>query len=358
MKIRITLILAVFIFTPVGSSNASIFNKAWEATKSAAKSTGKAIGKVTTGTVKTVEATARAGRETFTGGSVSTELKDAEKHLKDTTKGTYDAVTGILKTTGYGVVATADGAVNVLDEGGQEIQDFLCDIVGKEPGEDCNVSGGVQINSDGDITGTDGNGHLVEKSEVVKEIDFYLDNAEWYDGTTKYVMPEELFMAAKEFKNKTIWPGEPISYEIFPPNKTGKIRNDAAGLGSYGSPRRGRNHRGVDYLSKVGSDVIAPVSGVVTRITHVYKDQAKNKHLKGIVIGNTFSSGYQTKVFYVEPNANIKKGSVVIRGHTVIGKSQSMLFIHAKAKDHIHVEIHGPNGILVPVSRVGMDKIK
>ncbi|MBP6734849.1 MAG: peptidoglycan DD-metalloendopeptidase family protein, partial [Chromatiaceae bacterium] len=137
---------------------------------------------------------------------------------------------------------------------------------------------------------------------------------------------------------------------IFPPNKTGEIRNDNVGQGYFGAPRSNGHgyHRGVDYLSKLGDPVIAPVSGIVERITRPYKDPVKNKHLQGIVIKNSVSRDFETVVFYVDPNKSLKKGSVVIAGQTELGKAQSMMFIHNGAKDHIHVEIHGPNNIVVP----------
>jgi len=365
-KNLLLVLLSVLSLSMTTPATAGCCKKLWKKVKTAAHKTVKAAEKAASGIGHAVEGTVKAPVALVTGKSVSKELKKVGDGIVDT-------VTGTVETAGYGTLTVVGGAAvgigatvdTVLDVGngiGKEVEDYICGLVGKEPGKGCNVSGGISVSTNGDINLIDGSGNPSEKQAAAEEVNFYFDSAVWYDGSTKFVLPDELYEAAKEFKEKTIWPGEPIAYEIFPPNRTGEIRSDEAGSGYYGAPRKNAYgfHRGIDFLSKAGTDTVAPVSGVIIRITPVYSDKVKNKNLTGVVIRNTSNGNYETKVFYVEPNEDIKPGKIVVAGITLLGKTQSMMFIHANAQDHIHVEIDridGTSNSLVPVTRKWLENI-
>ncbi|WJG10931.1 peptidoglycan DD-metalloendopeptidase family protein [Aliiglaciecola sp. LCG003] len=224
-------------------------------------------------------------------------------------------------------------------------------------GGDGQCGGGIGVNSEGEFVALDKDGNPSEvpdpESDLGKDISYYITEPTWHDGSTKFVESDEFFKSVEEYKAKTIWPGQAISFEIHPPNTSGKIRNDVpGGFGHFGAPRGNRKHAGVDFASAVGSEVIAPVSGTIARFTPVYGDPLKNHHLVGIVIKNDVNPNYETKVFYVKPDKNLKVGDYVEGGTSRLGKTQNLDFIHdTRLTPHIHVEIKGPHGHTVPVTK-------
>lgn len=226
-----------------------------------------------------------------------------------------------------------------------------------EMGTESECGFGVSYDSEDGVALTDSAG---QRSDVPPSQSSGLEMFEIYDepleeGFSLYGDPELLFKSALFFENTEIWAGDGIELGVFPPNNTGAVRNDSAGAGHFGAPRGNRRHLGVDYLSPAGANVVAPVSGEVLRISNVYRDEAKNRHLRAIVIQNTTDASYTAKVLYVQPSADIRPGIFVERGKTILGVTQSLRDIHPNATDHIHVQIHGPNGIVAPIETNGME---
>lgn len=112
-------------------------------------------------------------------------------------------------------------------------------------------------------------------------------------------------------------------------NPTGNdIRNDSAGQGTYGSPRRGgRLHAGLDIQGDAGTNVAAPTSGRIIR-DPIAPDQAIQ-----IVDDNR---NITTRLVHINPDntligTNIQEGAVIgtVRDMNV----RNML-------NHVHVEIY------------------
>ena len=70
-----------------------------------------------------------------------------------------DAVGDVIEDVVDFADDVGDDAVKVIDEAGEDFAKFVCGLVGKEPGQGCNVSAGVSVNSKEDIVLTDGEGN-------------------------------------------------------------------------------------------------------------------------------------------------------------------------------------------------------
>jgi len=114
---------------------------------------------------------------------------------------------------------------------------------------------------------------------------------------------------------------------------TGKgLRSDSSGDGRYGSPRGKRKHRGRDYLCEPDQGIVAPISGIITRVAYPYAD----KSYSGVEIEGKHLT---VKMFYLNPLPSFIRQEV-FQGQ-IIGFAQN---IAAKYKDsnmlpHIHLEI-------------------
>jgi murein DD-endopeptidase MepM/ murein hydrolase activator NlpD len=125
-------------------------------------------------------------------------------------------------------------------------------------------------------------------------------------------------------------------------NPTGKSPrdHDAYGYGAFGASRDGgvRDHEGVDYTAAAGQPVVAPISGLVTRIGYAYSDAPE---LKFVEITNP-ALGYVARVFYVDPLVAV--GDMVRLGH-VVGRAHSLQARYPGGMtDHVHMELMGPKG--------------
>lgn len=107
---------------------------------------------------------------------------------------------------------------------------------------------------------------------------------------------------------------------------------DARGQGHFGAPRGSRLHKGQDIVGQSGQDVLAPMSGVVTKIGYSYDDDLSFRyiHIKG--------EEASARVHYVKPSDDIKLGSEVERGE-VIGSLLSLKERYPGITDHAHLEL-------------------
>jgi murein DD-endopeptidase MepM/ murein hydrolase activator NlpD len=110
--------------------------------------------------------------------------------------------------------------------------------------------------------------------------------------------------------------------------------HDRFGDGYFHASRSGgaREHEGVDYDSRAGQQVVAPISGYVARIGLAYPDDAR---LKYVEIDNP-ALHLQARVFYVEPEVQV--GQTVELGGS-IGEALSLQARYAGITNHVHLEI-------------------
>ena len=116
-------------------------------------------------------------------------------------------------------------------------------------------------------------------------------------------------------------------------NPTGLgIRNDSKGSGLYRAKRGHRLHAGLDFLCVPGQDVVAPISGIVTRKVTVYRGESEWVGLE--IVGKKG----KIKLFYVTPCSGII-GTHIIEG-TVVGIAQDISLKYGEEMHpHVHLEI-------------------
>lgn len=166
-------------------------------------------------------------------------------------------------------------------------------------------------------------------------------------------------MAAKPQKpvrKELVWSGSDIDGDGAPDfaNPTGGAPrgHDEFGDGRFGARRDGgsRDHEGVDYVAKAGQDVLAPISGYVTKIGYAY---AGSSDLKFVEISNP-ALGYVARAFYVTPGVEV--GQTVRLGE-VIGTDQSLQKHYPGITDHVHLEVMEPGGERVNAAELIVKKL-
>jgi RHS repeat-associated protein len=110
---------------------------------------------------------------------------------------------------------------------------------------------------------------------------------------------------------------------------------DEQGCGSFGDPRGGRFHMGLDIVGEPGQQVVAARDGVITRISGVYRSPTPaTRDLRYIEI--TSPDGYSIRQMYVAPADGISVGTTVRAGQG-IGTLQRLPY--EGITQHVHVEI-------------------
>lgn len=120
-----------------------------------------------------------------------------------------------------------------------------------------------------------------------------------------------------------------------------QIRNDAMGSGIFGASRSGgtRQHKGIDILFAPGENVLAPITGKITRLAIPY---ANDPNYSGIEMKN---DDFRIIMFYINPL--FAAGSAVAAGQ-VIAKAQNIAAKHGGGMlNHVHIEVYDNRGILV-----------
>ena len=138
---------------------------------------------------------------------------------------------------------------------------------------------------------------------------------------------------------RVIWEGADIDSDGRPDfaNPTGNAprTHDAYGEGEFGASRDGgaRKHEGVDFIAHAGQDVLAPISGYVTKIGYAYPG---DRSLKFVEITNP-ALHYSARVFYVNPKVDV--GEPVAVGRP-IGTARSLQRKYPGGMtDHVHLEV-------------------
>ncbi len=133
-------------------------------------------------------------------------------------------------------------------------------------------------------------------------------------------------MAAKPQKpvrKELVWSGSDIDGDGRPTSPTRPAARRAATTSSAtagsapAATATPRDHEGVDYVAKAGQDVLAPISGYVTKIGYAY---AGSSDLKFVEINNP-ALGYVARAFYVTPAS---RSAGRCRLGEVIGTDQSL----------------------------------
>jgi hypothetical protein len=119
-------------------------------------------------------------------------------------------------------------------------------------------------------------------------------------------------------------------------NPTGEAPrgHDAFGDGRFHARRDGgaRPHEGVDYDSRAGQDVVAPISGYVTRVGYAYPGDERFRYVEIVNPALRLTA----RVFYVNPRVAV--GDSVELGRP-IGAAHSLQARYAGITDHVHLEI-------------------
>lgn len=149
-----------------------------------------------------------------------------------------------------------------------------------------------------------------------------------------------------------VWTGKDLDGDGQPDfvNPTGgEVReHDAYGYGHFGARRDGgsREHEGVDFIATAGQQVLAPISGFVTKIGLAYPGDTT---LQFVEITNP-ALGQVARVFYIDPLVEV--GGAVALGHPV-GIARTLQDKYAGGMtDHVHLELMDTRGQRFDAQRV------
>ncbi len=244
----------------------------------------------------------------------------------------------------------ADETIRVVTEIGEEFEKFICNVAGREPGENCNVSAGVAVNSDGTVVLTTGQGQPSETPPVMQEFDVLawerkMELQDFYYQLEQFVSnpyqvglslglvsivenigPQGNWIAKDYFNGQSPWS----------PTDSGTIRvNDDGGWGLVGARRfdndgSPRLHTGTDYLTKPGENIKATVDGVVVEANQMSNGLSK------IVI--RLDSGAEAKILYATPHVSVGD---MVRRDDIIASAEDLHSNNTyptSVSNHIHIE--------------------
>ena len=116
---------------------------------------------------------------------------------------------------------------------------------------------------------------------------------------------------------------------------------DKYGSGEFGASRGEREHKGIDLACYPDTEILSPVSGVVSKLGYPYKDDLNFMYVQITVSGGTFH-----RVFYIIPAVSLGD---VVDNMTVIGLSQDLTQRYPGITNHVHYEIKtGTKEYLLP----------
>ena len=127
--------------------------------------------------------------------------------------------------------------------------------------------------------------------------------------------------------------------------KTLKLRGlDAWGDGSYGASRGTRTHRGIDFITEPGDEILSPVKGRVSKIGFPYSPKKGDKILYKYVQVTDYK-GCKHRIFYCEPTVAV---DLHVDTTSVIGLAQDIASKYStpsrSMKNHAHYEIIDADG--------------
>ena len=111
---------------------------------------------------------------------------------------------------------------------------------------------------------------------------------------------------------------------------------DKFGAGYFNAPRGARTHNGIDLAVYVGSKVLAPITGKVTKVGYPYGDDLSYRYVE-----ITDSVSRKWRFFYVEPAVKVDD---IIEVGNIIGTVQDLDKRYPGITPHIHLEIKSASG--------------
>lgn len=250
---------------------------------------------------------------------------------------------GPLRRLGKELERWWDDAWHNIDEGFGEIHKGICKLVGKEEDDpSCSTCAGAQCDTDGNCAAMDCNGVISDvptltRGEIPPLTAFEVEPMT--DGIWRLI-------SSVDAKLGLPWPGMIAGESVYLPGN-GKVRafHTKYGYGTFWTSRDGgtRSHVGFDAALTPGTEVLAPVTGWIEKVSNVYLK--KNQGLRAIVIRN---GGHEAKVLYVKPHFYIGSGSFVVAGKTSLGFSQSLSSKYPGIPEHVHIQIQSPDGGYYP----------
>lgn len=122
--------------------------------------------------------------------------------------------------------------------------------------------------------------------------------------------------------------------KIVPPLR----KYDKWGGGHFGAPRGGSTHRGIDIECPVGSMVLSPVIGLVTKFGYCYSDDLSFRYVQ-----ITNNDDLRFRFFYVNPLGNLAINDKIKIGD-VLGYTQDLGERYKDITPHVHFEIKNQDG--------------
>jgi murein DD-endopeptidase MepM/ murein hydrolase activator NlpD len=124
------------------------------------------------------------------------------------------------------------------------------------------------------------------------------------------------------------------------PTELNKRTQDKWGSGEFGAPRGDHTHHGIDYVCPVNSEILAPVSGKVTKLGYPYADDLSFRYVQLTAV-----NGYDHRIFYILPCVRV--GEEIKEGQT-IGYSQDLGQRYPGITQHLHYEVKHAGQYLNP----------
>lgn len=118
-------------------------------------------------------------------------------------------------------------------------------------------------------------------------------------------------------------------------------KQDQHGSGEWHAPRGDHTHNGVDLVSPVGAELLAPVTGLVTKLGYPYADDLAFRYVQITVAG-----GDAHRLFYIEPLVEV--GDQVEAGITLVGIQQDLEQRYPGITNHVHYEIKRGDDYISP----------
>ena len=291
---------------------------------------------------KAVDDTAKEAQ--ILGQNIDTETKPIQKELA-VFGGNIERETKPLRdeiAKGWGNINNEGGkALDAIDEFLKKAEAEFCDVMtlgGSKSGDaTCSVNAGAGANDKGEVKGFNPTTGEDYGGKTIDEVIVMLGDANMF-------LPEyqefEYGDVSARFLPGTARLGSPLSpSSVMAPTGSGVIRGwDGYKYSSGGflstRDNKTRFHGGVDYVTKPGEQIVAPMTGTIRVIGAIYKTE--NRGLTGVEIWN---QTHRVSVFYVTPNAGIKNGVTVQKGMP-IGTSQDLhVKYDARMTNHVHVQI-------------------
>jgi len=101
-------------------------------------------------------------------------------------------------------------------------------------------------------------------------------------------------------------------------------------------------HNGIDFSCHPRTKILAPVSGLITKLGYPYGDDLTYRYVQ---IEDDEKDNH--RVFYVNPTVSV--GGFVEEGVTVIGVAQDLTTRYSGITNHVHYEIKRGDEYIQPV---------